>query len=175
MLAFISEAEGFGINTDIFETNVLNLSVVIGVLIYYGRITLSDIIKSRKDSILKNLQEAETKFREAEENLAFAKKNFEMAKTKAEQIRTQGTTLSSQTTKLLLDSVEEDIKRLKLANLSAIRLEEEKSISELCKRLSEFALSRAIDKLNKKLNPSFQKKIIAQSIEKLSLKVLIRK
>lgn len=34
---FISEYEGFGINTDIIETNVLNLAVVIGVLIYYGR------------------------------------------------------------------------------------------------------------------------------------------
>lgn len=34
----ISENGGLGINTDIFETNVLNLSVVIGVLIYYGKI-----------------------------------------------------------------------------------------------------------------------------------------
>lgn len=34
---FISESEGFKINTDIFETNVLNLAVVIGVLVYYGR------------------------------------------------------------------------------------------------------------------------------------------
>lgn len=30
---FISEHRGFGINTDLFETNVLNLSVVIGVLV----------------------------------------------------------------------------------------------------------------------------------------------
>lgn len=37
----LSEAEGFGINTDLFETNVLNLSVVIGVLVYYGRIAFS--------------------------------------------------------------------------------------------------------------------------------------
>ncbi len=35
---FISEAKGFGINTDILETNVLNLAVVVGVLIYYGRV-----------------------------------------------------------------------------------------------------------------------------------------
>lgn len=32
-------SESFALNTDIFETNILNLSVVIGVLIYYGRIT----------------------------------------------------------------------------------------------------------------------------------------
>lgn len=37
----IAEVGEFGINTDIFETNVLNLSVVIGVLIYYGRVAFS--------------------------------------------------------------------------------------------------------------------------------------
>lgn len=38
LINFIAEEESFGINTDIFETNILNLSVVIGVLVYYGRI-----------------------------------------------------------------------------------------------------------------------------------------
>lgn len=41
IINFIGETGGFGINTDIFETNVLNLSVVIGVLVYYGRIAFS--------------------------------------------------------------------------------------------------------------------------------------
>lgn len=39
--SFVAESEGFGVNTDLFETNILNLAVVIGVLIYYGRITFS--------------------------------------------------------------------------------------------------------------------------------------
>lgn len=38
---FLSNHEGFGLNTDIFETNVINLSVVIGILVYYGRIAFS--------------------------------------------------------------------------------------------------------------------------------------
>lgn len=38
LITIISENKGLGINTDIFETNVLNLSVVIGVLIYYGKV-----------------------------------------------------------------------------------------------------------------------------------------
>ena len=37
----ISAQESFGINTDIFETNIINLSVVTGVLIYYGRAAFS--------------------------------------------------------------------------------------------------------------------------------------
>lgn len=32
-----SEVKNFGIKFNLFETNILNLIVVIGVLIYYGR------------------------------------------------------------------------------------------------------------------------------------------
>ena len=31
-----SESEAFGINLNIIETNIINLTVVIGILIYYG-------------------------------------------------------------------------------------------------------------------------------------------
>ncbi len=80
---------------------------------------------------MKNLQDADNKLREAEENFSFAKKAYEMSKLKAEQIREQGNLLSIQTSKTLLEAAEEDIKRLKSSNLSAIRFEEEKSISEV--------------------------------------------
>ena len=138
----------------------------------YSLSKIGDIIRNRKETILKNLQDAESKFREAEENLAFAKKNFEMAKNKADQIRQQGSTLSSQTAKTLLEAVDEDIKRLKSVNLSTIRMEEEKSINELCQKLSLFAFEKAVDTLNKRLNPSLHKRIISQNIDKLSLKTL---
>jgi F-type H+-transporting ATPase subunit b len=42
-LSVLSNNSGFGINTDVIETNILNLSVVIGVLFYYGRIVFSTI------------------------------------------------------------------------------------------------------------------------------------
>jgi hypothetical protein len=68
--------------------------------------------------------------------LAFAKKNFELSKTKAEQIKAQGVALSVQTSKTILEMVDEDIKRLKAANLSTIKFEEEKSINEVVRQIS---------------------------------------
>jgi len=97
----------------------------------YFQSVLGDLITSRKETILKSLQDADNKLREAEENFAFAKKAYEMAKVKAEQIKEQGVILSSQTSKTLLEAAEEDIKRLKSSNLSAIRFEEEKSVNEV--------------------------------------------
>lgn len=133
---------------------------------------MGDIIKNRKETILKNLQDAESKFREAEENLSFAKKSFEMAKSKADQIRQQGSALSVQTSNSLLEAVDEDIKRLRIVNLSTIRMEEEKSINEVCQKLSVIAFEKSIDDLNKRLNSSLHKRIISQNIEKLSFKTL---
>lgn len=43
ILHLISNHNGFAINTDIFETNIVNLSVVIGILVYYGRIVLDTL------------------------------------------------------------------------------------------------------------------------------------
>nr|YP_010700346.1 ATP synthase CF0 subunit I [Flexiglena variabilis]WCH63487.1 ATP synthase CF0 subunit I [Flexiglena variabilis] len=132
---FLSEREGFGINTDLLDTNILNLSVVVGVLVYYGKSILAEYAQNRKDSILRSLQEADNKFKEASDNLAFAKQQFEIAKEKSEQIRNQGFVIAGQTSKKLLDAVEEDIKRLKDSVLSAIRFEEEKSVSEVVQSL----------------------------------------
>lgn len=133
---------------------------------------LGNIIKDRKEIIIKSLQEADIKFREAEENLSFAKKNLETAKSKAEQIRQQGAILSAQTSKSILDSIEDDIKRLKTVNLSSIRMEENKSIGEVCQKLSQLALKQAVENLKKRLNPSIHKRIIKRKIGRISVKSL---
>lgn len=63
--------------------------------------------------------------------MLFAQKNFEIAQLKAKEIRDQSSVVSMQTSKNLLNIVDEDIKRLKISNLSFIKFEEEKSISEV--------------------------------------------
>jgi F-type H+-transporting ATPase subunit b len=133
------------------------------------------LINERKNAILKNLQDADNKLREAEENLAFARKNLELAKSKSEQIRNQGLILSGQTSKVLLDSVEEDIKRLKSSSLSSIKFEEEKSINEVCQKLTYLAFTKSVENLTKRLSISLQKRIVTQGIDKLSVKFLTRR
>jgi F0F1-type ATP synthase membrane subunit b/b' len=133
---------------------------------------LGESLKSRKETILRSLNEAESKFKEAEENLSFAKENFEAAKIKSEQIKQQGLILSEKTFKTLIEAVEEDIKRLKALNLATVKMEEEKSINEICKKLTQVALIKAIEKISSKLNANLQKKIISRKIEKFSIKAL---
>lgn len=170
-----SSSKGFGINTDIFETNILNLAVVIGVLIYYGRAILSETIETRKITILKSLEDAENKFKEAEKNLLFAKKNLSNSELKAEEIRNQAITVSNQAFELIINNSENEIKRLKSLNLAYILFEQGKSVGEVCKKLNQSALDIALQKLKKKLNKNMQKKIIRRKINKLNSKLIVRK
>lgn len=129
---------------------------------------LGDIIKNRKETVVKNLKEIENKVQKSEEILANAKANLEIAKNKAEQIRQQGKTLSIQTSKSILYAIEEDIKRLKNANLSTIKMQEKKYISIICQKLSLLAFKKACENLNKRLNPKLHKKLVSKNIEKIS-------
>nr|AYB71439.1 ATPase subunit I [Trachelomonas grandis] len=166
--------EKFGINGNIFETNILNLSVVLGVLVYYGRIVFSDIINSYKLTIMKKLQEAENRFLETENSLLIARKNFEIAKQKADEIRNQSMVLSKQTYKSLLENIDNEVKLLNLTNATIIKSEEEKSINEICQNLTNVALEISIEKLkSKRLNSRKQKKIISRKISKLMSKKII--
>nr|YP_009541109.1 ATPase subunit I [Lepocinclis steinii]AYQ93605.1 ATPase subunit I [Lepocinclis steinii] len=168
LLSLISHSEGFGINTNVFDTNVLNLAVVIGVLIYYGKPLLGDIVTTRKTTILKNLEDAENRFQQAAENLAFAKEQLQKARLKSEQIRNQGITIAKQTANKIITSVENDIKRLKETTLYTIKLEEEKCLTEVFSKLNDLAFTKAVEKIKQNLNSNLQKKIVLQNTEKLS-------
>lgn len=156
---YLPLGEGFGINTNLLETNILNLSVVIGVLVYFGGDVLSSLLTNRKELILKSLNDAEERFQEATAKLAAAKEQLESAKTKAEEIRAQGLVTAEQGSKNLLERAEEDIKRLEEAKQATIRFEEEKAVNQVCERVSRLALEQAIEKVKKRLDPNLQRRI----------------
>ena len=103
MFASLAENDGFGINTNLLETNVLNLAVVIGILFYFGKDLLLDTLKNRKEAILKSLQDSVEKKMEAVDNLNAAKLQFQKAKEKSEEIRSQGFVLARQNSDKFLD------------------------------------------------------------------------
>jgi F0F1-type ATP synthase membrane subunit b/b' len=129
---------------------------------------LGDIIRNRKENVVKILQELESRVRESEEILTLAKENLETTKSKAEEIREQGESLSIQTSKSILCATEDDIKRIKSINLLTLKMQEKKSLSEVCQKLNSLSFKKARELLKKRLNSKFHKKLISRKIEKLS-------
>jgi len=67
---FLLPSECFGLNFDLIETNILNLLVVLGVVIYLGGDVLSSLLNERKQKIFATLKSANERFVEAEQKLA---------------------------------------------------------------------------------------------------------
>jgi len=153
--------EGFGINTNLLETNIINLSVVVAVLVYFGGDVLTSILKNRQEAINKTITDAELRFQEAADKLTKAKEQLEVAKTKAAEIRAQGIVAAEQGSKTLLERAEEDITRLEETKQATIRVEEEKAVSQVCEQMSRLALSKAMTKVKTRLakNSSLQRRV----------------
>ena len=79
----------FGFNTNILETNVLNLAVVLAIVITYVGDALRGLLANRKQTILNNFREADQRASEAQDRLNQARLQLEKAKTKADEISQQ--------------------------------------------------------------------------------------
>ncbi len=160
-------AEGFGLNFDIIETNILNLAVVIGVVIYLGGDVLTSLLNDRKQKILGTLKSANERFVEAEQKLAEAKQKVQIAQSKAIEIREQGNLTASQTTKNLFARTEEEIQRLEESKQATLRFEEEKAMSQVRQQVVNLSIERAFEMLRTKIDSSLQRRLIDANINLL--------
>jgi len=147
-------AEHFGFNTNILETNVLNLAVVLAVVITYVGDALRGLLANRKQTILNNFREAEQRAAEAQERLNQARFQLNQATAKAQQIREQALITVEQEKKQFVIQTQDDIKRLGILQQETLRLEEQKAQNELAQKLVRLALYHVREKLTKKLSSS---------------------
>ena len=72
-------ASGFGINTDILETNIVNQIILGGGLFVLGRDFLSESLGQRQAEIMSGVQDSEKRLNEATSRLEEAKKQLSQA------------------------------------------------------------------------------------------------
>jgi F-type H+-transporting ATPase subunit b len=159
IFAHIPSGEGFGFNGNIFETNLINLSVVIAVVVSFGGDALRSLLDNRKQIILNNLQEADQKAKEAEEKLTKARAQLDLAKKKAIEIREQGTLTAEQEKKQSIRQTQEDLSRLEEIKQETIRFQQQKAISQVSQQVVSLALSQVREKLSSRLDPTFHSSV----------------
>ena len=167
ILVSLSPAEGFGFNFDIIETNILNLAVVIGVVVYLGGDVLNSLLTDRKEKILSLVKQTNDRFLEAEMRLVEAKQKLATASTKAIEIRNQGKTRALQTTQNLKRNTEEEIQRLEESKQNQLRVEEDKAISIVRQQVVRLSIERAFSILQTKIDASMQRRLIDANISLL--------
>ena len=154
MIIFII-GHGFGINTNIFETNIINLAAVIGVVISFVGSNLTAILDERKKTIVNNLEEANQRALEAAEKLTIAKTQLEAAKKKAKEIREEGVSRASQEINTVV--VQHDLRVGKLQEFKEETLSfyQQKAFKEAYLYVISRIMTRVRERLNNGLDSTY--------------------
>ena len=167
MTSLIFASEGFGLNLNIFETNIINLAVVVFGLYKFLPGFLGKILERRRTSILTDLKDAEERLSQAKNSLSKAKEELATAKQKADKIRND---CKARAEAIRLESEKktvEEMARIKQGAASDLNAEAARVTSQLRKEAAELAIEKALAMLPKKLDSNTQDNFIKQSINNL--------
>ena len=167
MTSLIFASEGFGLNLNIFETNIINLAVVVFGLYKFLPGFLGKILERRRTSILSDLKEAEERLAQAKDSFSKAKDELASAKEKADKIRND---CKARAEAIRLDSEKrtvEEMARIKQGAASDLNAEAARVTSQLRKEAAELASEKALAILPEKLDSNTQDNFLKQSIKNI--------
>ncbi len=166
-IPFIFAAEGFGLNFDLFETNILNLAVVIFGLYKFLPNFLGGMLERRRAAILVDLKDAEERLEEACSALAIAKKELQEAEQKASKIRKD---CKVRAEAIRLESEKrtvEEMARIKQGAASDLTAEAARVSTQLRREAARLAIEKALAVLPDKLDQKAQSEFLTQSIKNM--------
>ena len=158
---------GFGLNLNVFETNVINLAIVIFGLYKFLPNFLGGILERRRAIILADLNDAEERLATATTSLAQAQQDLAAAQQKAEQIRADG---KARAEAIRLESEKrtiEEMARVKQGAAADLDAEAARVSNQLRREAARLAIEKALASLPGKLSADAQAKLVNQSIQSL--------
>nr|YP_009254201.1 ATP synthase CF0 subunit I [Erythranthe lutea]ANC62901.1 ATP synthase CF0 subunit I [Erythranthe lutea] len=136
-------AGSFGFNTDILATNPINLSVVIGVLIFFGKGVL-------RGGAIEQLEKARARLRKVE--------------TEADEFRVNGYSEIEREKLNLINSTYKTLEQLENYKNETIQFEQQRAINQVRQRVFQQALQGALETLNSCLNNELHLRTISANI-----------
>nr|WEV86898.1 CF0 subunit I [Lundia spruceana] len=161
-------AGSFGFNTDILATNPINLSVVIGVLIFFGKGVLSDLLDNRKQRILNTIRNSEELRGGAIEQLEKARARLRKVQMEADQYRVNGYSEIERKKWNLINSTYKTLEQLENYKNETIQFEQQRAINQVRQRVFQQALQGALGTLNSCLNNELHLRTISANIAMLA-------
>nr|QXO90152.1 ATP synthase CF0 B subunit [Libidibia ferrea] len=163
-LGYWPSAGSFGFNTDILATNPINLSVVLGVLIFFGKGVLSDLLDNRKQRILKTIRNSEELREGAIEQLEKARARLRKVEMEADRFRVNGYSEIEREKLNLINSIYTTLEQLENYKNETIHFEQQRVINQVRQRVFQQALQGALGTLNSCLNNELHLRTISANI-----------
>nr|YP_009123728.1 ATP synthase CF0 subunit I [Lithocarpus balansae]AJN91001.1 ATP synthase CF0 subunit I [Lithocarpus balansae] len=163
-LGLWSSAGSFGFNTDILATNPINLSVVLGLLIFFGKGVLSDLLDNRKQRILKTIRNSEELRKGAIEQLEKARARLRKVEMEADQFRVNGYSDIEREKSNLINSTYQTLEQFEIYKNETIRFEQQRASNQVQQRVFQQALKGALGTLTSSLNNELHLRTINANI-----------
>nr|YP_010491222.1 ATP synthase CF0 subunit I [Seseli delavayi]YP_010491476.1 ATP synthase CF0 subunit I [Seseli nudum]YP_010492162.1 ATP synthase CF0 subunit I [Carum buriaticum]YP_011034019.1 ATP synthase CF0 subunit I [Eriocycla pelliotii]UVF29914.1 CF0 subunit I [Anethum foeniculum subsp. piperitum]WCR47666.1 ATP synthase CF0 subunit I [Sium ventricosum]UWM14294.1 ATP synthase CF0 subunit I [Seseli delavayi]UWM14548.1 ATP synthase CF0 subunit I [Seseli nudum]UWM94472.1 ATP synthase CF0 subunit I [Carum len=157
-------AGSFGFNTDILATNLINLSVVLGVLVFFGKGVLSDLLDNRKQRILNTIRNSEELRGGAIEQLEKARTRLRKVEMEADQFRVNGYSEIERERFNFINSTSKTLKQLENYKNETIHFEQQRAINQVRQRVFQQALQGALGTLSSCLNNELHLRTIRANI-----------
>jgi F-type H+-transporting ATPase subunit b len=156
------------VNTDIFESNVINITILLGGIIYLGSNALSSALDERQQKIVGSIQEAEERLNQAISPLSESEKQLAQAQLIVDSINADAKTTAQQVKSAILADGKTEIERLTSSAKAQIKTIESKVRKQISEYVVALALKRVTLQLEGKLNSDLQQQLIDRNISKLS-------
>jgi len=151
--------EGFGFNGNILETNIINLSVVIGIVVSFGGDALRSLLENRRQTVLSTLEQANQRAEEAKQRLEEAISQLKFAEKKAGEIRQQGSSAAEKEKTDSIAQTDQDVVRLEGVKEETLTLQQQKAVAQVSQQVVGLALSRVRNKLANRLDATFHQSV----------------
>nr|YP_010168221.1 ATP synthase CF0 B subunit subunit I [Cyrtanthus mackenii]QRZ01500.1 ATP synthase CF0 B subunit subunit I [Cyrtanthus mackenii] len=157
-------AGSFGFNTDILATNPINLSVVLGVLIFFGKGVLNDLLDNRKQRILSTIRNSEELRRGAVEQLERARARLRKVEMGADEYRMNGYSEIEREKVNLINATSYSLEQLENYKNETLHFEQQRAINQVRQQVFQQALQGALGTLNSCLNSELHFRTISANI-----------
>jgi F-type H+-transporting ATPase subunit b len=159
------ETEGFGINTNILETNIINIVIILAFLIYAGRGFIGNILSTRLQTIESAITDAEKRKQESIEKLSDQQEKLAQAQSERDRIIAQAQADAKAARESILKDVDSEIERLRVAAEQEIATEQERAIVQLRQQVVDKAVADANAYFERGLSEHVQQQLVDRSID----------
>nr|YP_009451348.1 ATP synthase CF0 subunit I [Humbertochloa bambusiuscula]ARQ27662.1 ATP synthase CF0 subunit I [Humbertochloa bambusiuscula] len=163
-LAHWPSAGSFGLNTDILATNLINLTVVVGVLIFFGKGVLKDLLDNRKQRILSTIRNSEELRRGTIEQLEKARVRLQKVELEADEYRMNGYSEIEREKENLINATSISLEQLEKSKNETLYFEKQRAMNQVRQRVFQQAVQGALGTLNSSLNTELHFRTIRANI-----------
>lgn len=159
-----SAEEGFGLNLDILDTNLINLGIIIAALLYFAPGFIGKILSERRATIEQAIKEAEKRQKEAAAALAEQQQNLTQAQAEAEKIIATAETRAQEVKQKIALQAEADIEQMKATASQEMDTERNRAVAQLRSIVASKALAQVESRLQETLDENAQQQLVDRSI-----------